>query len=114
MNYLLTQLILAARKNNEDNGWMQILVFVILAVFYALGSILKVKANKAASKGKEQKSGKPVRKPPELTIDLQRLRQLFGLSEEHKQLSHRFSRHVEKLPVLSRWQDGKHLLRCRE
>jgi hypothetical protein len=90
MNYWLAQLlsalggqILAARNSDErDTGWMQILVFVILAIFYALGSIVKAKANKTAPKGKEQGPPKPVRKPPESTIDLQMLKQLFGLPEK--------------------------------
>ena len=82
MNYWLAQLILAARNRSEDTGWVQILVFVILAAFYAIGSIVKAKANKAAPKGKEQTPGKPVRKSPELTVDLRMLKQLFGLPEE--------------------------------
>jgi hypothetical protein len=83
MNYILAQLILAARKSNEDKGWVQIFVFVILAVFYVLGSILKVKADKGAAK-KKQIPGKPLRRPPESTIDLKMLKQLFGLPEEPK------------------------------
>jgi len=48
MNYFLTQLILAARSNDTDgSNWTQLLVLVILAVFYALGTIVKSKANKA-------------------------------------------------------------------
>ncbi|MDD5063349.1 MAG: hypothetical protein PHQ35_01135 [Phycisphaerae bacterium] len=82
MNYWLAQLVLAARNSNEDNTWMQILGFVILAIFYAVGSILKAKANKTTPKGKEQAPGKPVRKPPEDLIDLKMLKQLFGLPEE--------------------------------
>ncbi len=65
MNYWLAQLILAARNRDRDTGWMRILVFVILAVFYAVGSIVKAKANKTAPKKKEQVPHKPVRKPPE-------------------------------------------------
>jgi hypothetical protein len=82
MNYWLAQLILAARDSNEnDKGWMQILVFVILAIFYAVGSIVKTRANKTAPKEK-QTTHKPGRKPPESAIDLQMLKQLFGLPEE--------------------------------
>lgn len=50
---------------------MRILVFVILAVFYAVGSIVKAKANKTALK-EEQISRKPAGKPPESSRDLQR------------------------------------------
>ncbi|MDD5327464.1 MAG: hypothetical protein PHY02_06580 [Phycisphaerae bacterium] len=78
MNHILTQLILAARRNNDgDTGWTQILVFVALAIFYSLGSIVKAKSNKTAPKGKEPL--KPGRKPPE--IDLRMLKQLFGYPE---------------------------------
>jgi hypothetical protein len=81
MNYWLAQLILAARKSSDDNGWVQILVFVVLAIFWALGSILKAKANKGAAR-KKQTPGKAVREPPESTIEIRLLKQLFGLSEE--------------------------------
>jgi hypothetical protein len=82
MNYWLAQLILTARNRDRDSGWMQILVPVILMIFYAVGSIVKAKANKTALKEEKQTPRKPVRKPPESTIDLQMLKQLFGLSEE--------------------------------
>jgi hypothetical protein len=83
MTCWLIKLVLAARSKSEDDGWSQILVFVILAIFYAVGSIIS-KAKKAAKNGKGQKPkpGKPVRKQPELTIDLRMLKQLFGLPEE--------------------------------
>jgi hypothetical protein len=78
MNYWLAQLILAARNSDDrDIGWMQILVFVILAVFYAVGSIVKAKANKTAPEGGKQIPRKPARKSPESTIDLQLLKQLW-------------------------------------
>lgn len=82
MNYWLTQLILAARNRDRDSSWVQILFFVILSVFWALGSIIKAKSNKTAKKGKEQTPLKPERKPKELTVDLRILKQLFGLPEE--------------------------------
>jgi hypothetical protein len=90
MNYWLAQFLsalggqaLAARDSNErDTGWMQILVFVILSVFYAVGSIVKARANKTAPKGEKQIPRKPARKSPESTIDLQMLKQFFGLPEE--------------------------------
>jgi len=64
---------------------MQILVFVVLSVFYAVGSIVKARANKAAPKGKEQiphklasrRSRGPARRPTESTIDLQSLKQFW-------------------------------------
>jgi hypothetical protein len=81
MNSWLIQLVLAARNRSKDDGWSQILVFVILAIFYAVGSIIS-KAKKAAKNGKGQKPSKPARKQQELTIDLRMLKQFFGLPEE--------------------------------
>ena len=61
MNYSLAQIILAARNRNlEDTGWMQILIIVVLAVFYVVGSIVKAKANK--SRDQEQEEEQPSRK----------------------------------------------------
>jgi hypothetical protein len=83
MNYWLAQLVLAARRSSDrDSGWMQILVVAVLAIFYAVGSIVKARANKTAPKGKEQAPRKPVRKSPEEFIDLRMLKQLFGIPEE--------------------------------
>jgi len=62
MDDLLLQIILA-RRNDDTEGWMSILVFVVLAVFWAIGGIVKAKANKAGG-GDEQLPGKPVRRPP--------------------------------------------------
>ena len=89
---------------------MQILVFVILAIFYAIGSIVKARANKTAPKGKEQIPRKPARKSPESTIDLQLLKQFWRparatpSSQPRPQVTKPTgsSRHAEKLPVLSR------------
>ena len=64
MENLLTQLILAARNSDsEDTGWMQMLVFIVLAVFYVIGSILKARANKQQKLEQEE----PGRRPPEST-----------------------------------------------
>jgi hypothetical protein len=46
VNSFLLQIILAARRYDEDSGWMQLLVFVIMAVFWALGSIIKARKSK--------------------------------------------------------------------
>ena len=58
MDDFLLQLILA-RRNDDAEGWMNILIVVVLAVFWAIGGIIKAKAKKD-----EQLPGKPVRKPP--------------------------------------------------
>jgi hypothetical protein len=88
MNYILAQLIVAAQsRNDRDGSWMQILVFVILAIFYAVGSIVKAKAKRDVQKKEKQIPGKPARKAParpqaESTIELQMLKQLFGIPEK--------------------------------
>jgi hypothetical protein len=58
MDDLLLQIILA-RRNDDAEGWMNILFVIVLAVFWAIGGIIKAKAKKD-----EQLPGKPVRKPP--------------------------------------------------
>lgn len=63
MNELLL-LIILARRNNDVGGWMQILVFIALAIFWAVGGILKAKANKSESGNKGNLPRKPSRKPP--------------------------------------------------
>ena len=62
MSELLAQLILASR-NEDAEGWMNILIVVALAVFWAIGGIVKAKANKPGARG-EESPGKPARKPP--------------------------------------------------
>ncbi len=66
MNEVLAQIILAAQKKK---GWGNILFIVFLAIFWAIGGILKVRAKKAEDKktGEEQLSGKPGVKPAEVT-----------------------------------------------
>jgi len=64
MNNLLAQLILAARNSDsEDTGWMQMLVFIVLAAFYVIGSIVKARANKQQKLEQED----PGRRPPDST-----------------------------------------------
>jgi len=55
MNHLY-QIIIAARNDNVE-GWTQLLVFVLLAVFWTVSGILKARANKL----KQQKKGETVR-----------------------------------------------------
>ncbi|MFH1882285.1 MAG: hypothetical protein ABIL62_06200, partial [Planctomycetota bacterium] len=63
MNYSLAQIILAARSRDPD-GWMSILVLVLVAAVYGLGTILKVKKGKKEQEQAEEEQGrKPQRKP---------------------------------------------------
>ena len=82
MAELLAQIVLVAqRRDNDGAGWMQILVFVILAVLYAVGSILKAKGSKLEEQGEEaegEQKGGP--KPAERV----RARQLFQKLEDDK------------------------------
>jgi hypothetical protein len=40
MEYILIQMVLAARRG-DDGDWMELLIFIIIAVVYALGGIIK-------------------------------------------------------------------------
>ena len=62
MSDLLAQIILA-RRSDDAEGWMNILIVIVLAVFWAIGGIIKAKAKKPGGRD-EQLPGKPVRKPP--------------------------------------------------
>jgi hypothetical protein len=74
MNELLSQIILAAR-NNDGESWMNLLFILVVGIFWAVGGILKAKANKAALKEEKPLPGKPkpARKPPERRRALQEL-----------------------------------------
>ena len=65
MNELLAQLILAAR-NEDIEGWMKILFVVILAVFWAIGGVLKARTKKPEQE-QEQLAGKPTRRQVAMT-----------------------------------------------
>jgi len=73
MNSFLAQIILAARRKDTE-GWIQILVFVVLIVFYALGSIVKAKSRKLEQEEEEEEQLAPKgpRKPPESLRRLQK------------------------------------------
>lgn len=59
MKVFLSQLILAAR-NDDFEGWMQILIVVIMAVVYGLGGILKAaKSKKLEGKKDQEQQGRP-------------------------------------------------------
>lgn len=62
MNALLAQFILVARGNDE--GWMNILVLVLVAAVYGLATILKAKGKKKVQdQAGEEQGRKPQRKP---------------------------------------------------
>lgn len=61
MNDLLAQMFFTAR-NRDVEGWMDMLVLVIVAVVYALGSIIKAKGKKQGEQPQQQPR-KPARQP---------------------------------------------------
>lgn len=60
MNILLVQIVLAQR-NEDVEGWSNILVVVLLAVFWALGGIIKARKQQQAAQNRSNLP--PVRKP---------------------------------------------------
>jgi len=63
MNALLAQFILLARGNGVE-GWMDILVLVLVAAVYGLATILKAKkGKKVQEQSEEQQKRTPQRKP---------------------------------------------------
>ncbi len=60
----LTQIVLAARNGN-DSPWQQMLVLVLLAVFWIVGGILKSRAAKSEQQKEQQQPPKhPMRPQP--------------------------------------------------
>ena len=77
MNDILAQIVLAARKGN-DEFWMQMLVFIVLGVLWAVGGILKARANKQLNRKKdEQLPHKPTRKMSEGARALRAIKKTF-------------------------------------
>ena len=71
MNHCLAQTIYLAR-NGDAEGWMNILFVVILAVFYAVGGIVKAKSNKSEQEDEDrQPAPKPRFKPTQQTAHRQ-------------------------------------------
>jgi hypothetical protein len=58
MTDFVAQVICGARwPDFQDNGWVQLLVFVIVAVIYALGNIVTAKKGKAGEEAQEPAKG---------------------------------------------------------
>jgi hypothetical protein len=98
MNALLAQLIISAR-NNDIEGWMNILIVVIIAIFWAIGGIIKAKSQKAHTEQEEQPTGKPVHKWPHSAKELKK-RSIFETPRTRTVGSgpiRQYRRQVEKL-----------------
>ena len=97
MNELLAQIILADR-NNDIEGWMKILIVVILAVFWALCGIIKARTQKS-EESEEQLAERPVQRQPHTAASLQKekLQQLRHVGPVGPVPSRRYRRQVEQL-----------------
>ena len=60
MYYSLAQIMVIARG---DDGWINILVMVVLAAVYGIGALIKAKGKQSEDQAQEQQSRKPQRKP---------------------------------------------------
>ena len=70
MNAFLTQIVLAARNQDSENGgWMQILVIVVMAVFWIFGGILKAKSGKTGQGNEAQPEDEDLRRRREQRRD---------------------------------------------
>lgn len=60
MDWLIGQLaVIGRRADGDESGWMQLLVFVVLAVFWAIGGIMKARAASKSQAGKDKKERGP-------------------------------------------------------
>lgn len=62
MYYSLAQIIVLARGRDIE-GWMDILVLVVIAAVYGLGALIRAKGKKAKEDAQEQQTIKPQSKP---------------------------------------------------
>jgi len=77
MNFSLAQIIVTAR-NNDLEGWMNILFVVILAVFWAVAGIVKAKTRKREPEDEEESARQPAHRPLASSLREQFLKQLYG------------------------------------
>jgi len=63
MYHLAAQCILAARGTDDENPWVQILVFILFAVIYAIGGIIKARSAKQQQKKAEMPPPRPRPRP---------------------------------------------------
>jgi len=88
MSNILAQLILAARDDNgESAGWIQIIFFVVVAIFYVLGNITKARTNKPNKQDKKQPIGR-YQQPQMQCSDKQSSPQSQGHPPRRKTLRH--------------------------
>ncbi len=61
MDLLVHQLILASRRSDDTSGWSELVVFLILAVFWAVSGIVKARGEKEKQQKKQQQQTETVR-----------------------------------------------------
>ena len=88
MDDSLAQMILVA-QGDDAKGWMNILVVVVLAVFWVVGGIIKAKTQKSQAEDEEQSPPKPARKPQATGASLreqflQEVRRLAGPTDAER------------------------------
>ncbi len=73
MHLVVAEFVLLGQgPDGEESSWMQLLVFIILAVFWAIGGIMKARAAKSQEeKQKRQTPPRPPRQRPSLERILQ-------------------------------------------
>jgi len=76
MNFFLAQTIIIAR-NGEPEPWMQILVLAVMAVFWAIGGILKKKQSDEAKR-------QPTAKQPTSKLRSKLLEGIYGPSRQSR------------------------------
>ena len=66
MFYGLMPGILAARRNEDENGWIQLLVFAVMAVFFVISNIIKAARSRKQQQEQEELEEAPMVKIPPL------------------------------------------------
>ncbi len=71
MNFLIAQIVLAARSTDPENApWIKLLIFVIIAVIAAIQGIAKKKANKTEFEDDEQNEKTFTRPKPKTRVQI--------------------------------------------
>jgi hypothetical protein len=94
---LLAQIILAQRRDDTE-GWMNILFVVVLAIFWAVGGIIKAKSKSSETNGKKTMPRRPAHRPSARVNPLQE--QLLKQSRQPSEPAERRESHpTTKKPV---------------
>jgi hypothetical protein len=96
MNELFAQIL---ARNEDVENWMNILLVVIIAVFWALGGLLKARSRKVKGESEEPQSDKPARKRPQTSTNLKKefFKQLGFSHPAGPGSSRQYRRQIEQL-----------------